>query len=111
MLKILKSELEANEYSISVGSINNEAPPNRCSSSALYSGFKGVSKKCVFCDENHSACIKIADLHARKRFLISNGYCFICFEKSHAASSCNQNYFIYLFIFLFIYLFIYLFFI
>ena len=48
----------------------------------------------MFCDENHSAnkCVNITDPHARKRFLSSNKHCFICFEKSHAASSCKQNY-------------------
>ena len=58
----------------------------------LYSGFKSVSKKCVFCDENHSPnrCVKITDPHARKRCLSNNGYCFICFEKSYVASSCKK---------------------
>ena len=48
----------------------------------------------MFCDENHSAnrCVKITDPRARKRFLSSNGHCFNCFEKSHVASSCKQNY-------------------
>ena len=48
----------------------------------------------MFCDENHYAkrCVKITDPHARTRFLSSNGHCFICFEKSHVASSCKQNY-------------------
>ena len=47
----------------------------------------------MFCEENHSAsrCVKITDPHARKRFLSSNGHCFICFEKSNVASSCKQN--------------------
>ena len=94
MLKILKGDLEAKERSISVGSTYSETSPNRYSSSALYSGFKSFSKKCVFCDENHYAnrCVKITDPHARKRFLSSNGHCFICFEKSHLASSRKQNY-------------------
>ena len=92
MLKILKSDLVAKECFISVGSTCSETPPNRYSSSALYSGFKSVSKKCVFCYENHSAnrCVKITDSHAQKRFLSSNGHCFICFEKSNVASSCKQ---------------------
>ena len=94
MLKILKGDLEAKERSISVGSTYSETSPNRYSSSALYSGFKSFSKKCVFCDENHYAnrCVKITDPRARKRFLSSNGHCFICFEKSHLASSRKQNY-------------------
>ena len=48
----------------------------------------------MFCDENHSAnrCVNITDPHARKRFLSSNKHCLICFEKSHVASSCKQNY-------------------
>ena len=94
MLKILKGDLEAKERSISVGSTYNETYPNRYSSSALYSGFKSFSKKCVFCEENHFAnrCVKITDQHALERFLSSNGHCFICFEKSDAASSCKQNY-------------------
>ena len=47
MLKILKGDLEAKERSISVGSTYGETSPNRYSSSALYSGFKSSSKKCV----------------------------------------------------------------
>ena len=47
MLKILKGDLEAKERSISVGSTYNETSPNRYSSSALYSGFKSFSKKCI----------------------------------------------------------------
>ena len=48
----------------------------------------------MFCEENHFAnrCVKITDQHARKRFLSSNGHCFICSEISHAASSCKVNY-------------------
>ena len=68
MLKILKKDLEAKESSISVGRTYSETPPNRYSSSALYSGFKSISKKCVFCNETHSAnrCLKITDPHAWK---------------------------------------------
>ena len=92
MLKILKGDLEAKERSISVGSTYSETSPNRYPSSALYSGFKSFSKKFVFCDENHypNRWVKITDPHAWKRFLTSNGHCFICFEKSHVASSCNK---------------------
>ena len=92
MLKILKGNLEAKERSISVGSTYSETSPNRYPSSALYSGFKSFSKKFVFCDENHypNRCVKITDPQARKRFLTSNGHCFICFAKSHVASSCNK---------------------
>ena len=94
MLKILKGDLEVKERSISVGSTYSEPSPNRYSSSALYSGIKSFSKKCVLCDENHSAnrCVKKADPHVRKRFLNSNGHCFIYFEKSHVSSSCKQKY-------------------
>ena len=94
MFKILKSGLDVKERSISVESTCSETPPNRFTSSGLYSGFKSVSKKCVFCDENHSPnrCVKITDPHARKRCLSNNGYCFICFEKSYVASSCKKNY-------------------
>ena len=90
--KILKGDLDVKERSIAVGSTDSETSPSRYS--GLYSGFKSFSKKCVFCDENHYAnrCVKITDLHARIRFLSSNGHCFICFEKSHVASSCKQNY-------------------
>ena len=79
MLKILKSDLEAKERSILIGSTYSETPPNRYSSSALYSGFKSFSKKCVFCGKNYSTnrCVKITDPHARKWFLSSNGHCSI----------------------------------
>ena len=70
MLKILKSDLEAQEGSISVRIISNKPPPIRYSSSALYSGFNSVSKKCVFCDKNQfvNRCVKITVPHPRKRF-------------------------------------------
>ena len=95
MLKILKSELESRERSVTVGgSFNNDKPQSRYSSAALYSGYKTVQKKCIFCNEKHSAnrCLKITDTHARKRFLSSNGLCFVCFDKNHLVSACKANY-------------------
>ena len=67
---------------------------SRYSSAALYSGYETVQKKCIFCNEKHSAnrCLKITDTHARKRFLSSNGLCFVCFDKNHLASACKANY-------------------
>ena len=65
-LKILKSDLEAKERSISVGTTSSETVPNTYSSSTLYFGSKSVLIKCVFCDEKHSAnrCVKITKPHA-----------------------------------------------
>ena len=66
MLKILKSDLEAKERSISVGTTSSETVPNTYSSSTLYFGSKSILIKCVFCDEKHSAnrCVKITKPHA-----------------------------------------------
>ena len=93
MLKILKGDLEAKEHSISVR-VPTVKHLQIDTHHLLYILVLKVFRKDVFCEENHSAsrCVKITDPHARKRFLSSNGHCFICFEKSHVASSCKQNY-------------------
>ena len=75
-------------------SLNNDQTQSRYSSAALYLGFETVQKKCIFCNEKHSAnrCLKITDTHARKRFLSSNGLFFVCFDKNHLVSACKANY-------------------
>ena len=95
MWKILKTELESKERSILLGNPSDRNNHhNKYSSAALYSHSKSIPKKCIFCDENHSAnkCSKITDPHARKSFLAGNGRCSICFQSKHLGSARKSNY-------------------
>lgn len=105
MIKILKTEINAKELSVCVGTSNSiETNKDNFSfenknftTSALYVSNKNNYKRksCDFCNlKNHvtSRCLKVTEPGARKRILRQKGLCFVCFSNEHLANSCESNY-------------------
>ena len=95
VLKCLKTEVEAKEGSIFIGTsselqkVNNE---RKYTTSSSLNNAQG--KRCSFCElTNHvaSKCLKFTNAASRKATLRRKRLCFICFESDHLTSSCNSK--------------------
>ena len=96
MIKCLKTEVEAKERSLSIGTSSDQEKQEKdrkFSTSSFFANSKG--KRCPFCDlDNHTAskCLKVTNAEARKQTLRKKGLCFICFSSEHLANSCKSSY-------------------
>ena len=96
MLKCLKTEVEAKERSMFIGTsseLEKENKDRKYTTSSFLNNAQG--KRCPFCElSNHvaSKCLKVTNAASRKQTLRRKGLCFICFKSDHLASSCNSKY-------------------
>ena len=99
MLTFLKTEIQAEEFSLSVAAPNDDKSANRnhdgenlYTAAVLIAHDNFKRKCCEFCNlKNHvsSKCLKITEPASRKKILRQKG---LCFSKEHLASSCKLHY-------------------
>ena len=103
MMKVLKNEIHAKEYSLSLRTRSeyncsgdqNFSEDDYTLSDLVNSCHKQSRKQCIFCNlKNHRSykCLRVTEPAARKEILKQNKNCFICFEFGHVAKTCNWDY-------------------
>ena len=96
ILKCLKTEVEAKERSMFIGTyfeVEKENKDRKYTTSSFLNNTQG--KRCPFCElSNHvaSKCLKFTNAASRKQSLRRKGLCFICFKSDHLGNSCNSKY-------------------
>ena len=103
ILKIIHTELEANELSLNMGIADKPVRSQDPNPAKLQSGttraFVATNEnrdstiKCYFCKGNHYAfkCEQVTSVAERRKILLKSKRCFICLKIGHVSRDCTNN--------------------